>query len=173
MQPTWLLERQHQLQPTIATRGSGGRKLPSRGASNLPRVEDLVVARWSSVILGDDQMWVRNLFVDRFRLGPLAVQGANGQEDSHERTTENHRPRSSDSSNRSWIATKRTTHLRAVGSRQTLPRNDWPNTRTSTNTARGLESVRGLDQGLEVWNRPGARSRSRRLWRFKGFKRLM
>ena len=37
----------------------------------------------------------------------------------------------------------------------------------------GLELVRGLDQGLEVWNRPGARSRLRRPWRFRRFRRLM
>ena len=80
MQLTWLLERQHQLQPTIATRGSDSRKLPSRRASNLPRVEDLVVARWSNVILIDDQMQVHNLFIDRFCLRPLKVQRANSQE---------------------------------------------------------------------------------------------
>ena len=38
-------------------------------------------------------------------------------------------------------AIKQTTHLRAVGSRQTLPKDDWSNTRTSTSTARGLEPV--------------------------------
>ena len=36
------------------------------------------------MIVGDNQMWVRNLFVDRFCLGPLTVQGANGQEDLYE-----------------------------------------------------------------------------------------
>ena len=33
--------------------------------------------------------------------------------------------------------------------------------------------VRGLDQGLEVWNRPGAKSQPQRFWWFKRFRRLM
>ena len=65
------------------------------------------------------------------------------------------------------IATKQTAHLRVVGLQQTLPRNNWPNMRTSTST------VRGLDQGLEVWNRPKASSRPRTSWRFRKFKRLI
>ena len=53
-----------------------------------------------------------------------------------------------------WIATKQATHLRAVGLQQILPRNDWPNTRTNTNTGRGLKSrprARSLEpaKGLE------------------------
>ena len=48
-------------------------------------------------------------------------KGANGQDDSHKQTTENHRPtkqpRSSNSSKSNWIATKQASYLRAVGSR--------------------------------------------------------
>ena len=68
MQPTWLLGRQRQLQLTIATQDSGGRELPSQKANNLLKVEDLVIAEWSSIILLNDQMQMCNLFVDRFCL---------------------------------------------------------------------------------------------------------
>ena len=64
----------------MAAQGSGGHKLLSQGASNLPIVEDLVVTRWSSVILVNNQIQVRNLFVDRFCLALLAVWGADSQE---------------------------------------------------------------------------------------------
>ena len=74
------MERQYQFQTTITTRGSGGRKLPSQRANNLPKVEDLIVARWFSAILVDNQMQVCNLFIDRFCLGPLAVWKVNSQE---------------------------------------------------------------------------------------------
>ena len=43
-------------------------------------VEDLIVAKRSSEILVDDQMQVRNLFVDRFCFKPLTIQEANSQE---------------------------------------------------------------------------------------------
>ena len=59
------------------------------------------------------------------------------------------RPRTSDLSESGRIATKQATNLRAVGSRQTLSRNDWPNTRTNTSTGRSQRS--------EVWS---LRSRS-------------
>ena len=70
MQLTWFLGRQGQFRPIIATQGSGGRELPSQRASNLPRIKNLIIVIWSSVILVDDQV---NLFVDRFCLGPFAV----------------------------------------------------------------------------------------------------
>ena len=41
------------------------------------------------------------------------------------------------------IATKRATHLRAVGSRESLPRNNWLYAGTSTSTARDLRSGSG------------------------------
>ena len=205
MQPAWLLGRQYQLQPFIAARGSGERKLPSR-ASNLPRVEDLVVARWSSVILVDDQMRVRNLLPgDRFRLGPLAVRGA----DSRERFT---RARTDRPESRT-IA--RQTRQRLLGeaedNRERLcKRSQWARRFTRANNREPSTKVKrlirarsdrdkasdssesgriatdltkerltkhknkykycqksevwDLDQGLEVWNRSGARSRSRRPW---------
>ena len=176
MQPTWLLGRQHQLQPTIAARGSGGRKLPSRGASNLPRIEDLIVARWSSVILVDDQMRVCNLFVDRFQLGPLTVCRANRQDDSHKQITENYQPRSSNSFKSGQIATKQVTHLWAIGSRPTDQMIDQKIGQTRAQIQASplrLELVRDLDQGLKVWNRLGARSRPRRFWKFRRFRRLI
>ena len=37
----------------------------------------------------------------------------------------------------------------------------------------GLELVRGLNQGLEVQNRLGTRSKPRRPWRFRRFKRMI
>ena len=111
--------RQHQLQPTIAAWGSSDRELPSQETSNLPRMENLVVATYSSVIPVDDWMQVRNLFGDTFCLAQLAVWGANGKHDSHKQTTKNHwpikQPRSSGLSKSVWIAVKQTTHLRMVG----------------------------------------------------------
>ena len=179
-QPTSFLGRQYQLQPTIAARDSGDRKLPSQGAGNLPRVEDLVVARWSSVILVDDWMQVHNLFANRFCFGPLAIQGANGQDNSQKQITKNHwltkRPRLSNSSKSGRIAIKQATHLRTVGL--------WPIDRTINHMigqtqaqvqAPPLRSelVRGLDKGLEVWNWPKTRSQPRRPYRFRRFKRLI
>ena len=36
-----------------------------------------------------------------------------------------------------------------------------------------LESVKGLDQGLQIWNRPGVKNQPRRPWRFKRSRKLM
>ena len=89
----------------------------------MPRVEDLVEARWFSVILVNHQIQVYNLFVDRFRLKPLADQGDNGQNNSHKQTIKNHwptkQPKLGNSSESGRIATKWATYLRAVGSRPT------------------------------------------------------
>ena len=45
----------------------------------MPKVENLDITKWSSVILVDDQMQVHNLFIDRFCLRPLAIWRANSQ----------------------------------------------------------------------------------------------
>ena len=60
-------------------------------------------------------------------------------------------------------------YLRAVGLQQTLPRNDWPNTRMSASTARSLEPVWVLDQEQKLWNRAGACSQPQSLM----FRKLM
>ena len=102
--------------------------------------------------LGGGLIWMRDHSREWFRLKPLrkmiartiskaSIIQSNQQSTDWDLPTE--RPRTSDSSKSSRIATKRATHLKAVGLRQTLPRNDWPNARTSTNTARGLRSGSG------------------------------
>ena len=47
-----------------------------------------------------------------------------GPESQTNKVANNHRPRSSDSSEHGQIATKQAIHLKTVGSRQTLPRNN-------------------------------------------------
>ena len=105
---------------------------------------------------------------------------ANGQDNLHKQTTKKHqlnkRPRSSNSSESNWIATKRATHPRAVGSQSA----DWTINQMVGQTWAQVQApplrselVRSLDQGLEVWNRPGAKSQPQRPWRFKRFKSLM
>ena len=133
----------------------------------------LVEVRCGCVIIRLLREWLR---LEPLRRMIARTISKASSDQTNERTTENHwpteRPRSSNSSESGRIATKRATHLRAVGSRPTDQMIIQIQTRVQAPPLRsGL--VRGLDQGLEVWNWPGARSRPRRFWRFKGFRRLI
>ena len=101
---------------------------------------------------------------------------ANRQNNLYKRKTENHQPtewpRSRNSSESNWIVIKRATHLRGVGSRSANRTIDqmigqtWAQVQAPPLRS---ELVRVLDQGLKVWNRPGAWSRPQSLM----FRRLM
>ena len=117
------------------------------------------------MILVDDQIQVHNLFIDRFRLGPLTVQGANRQDNSHKQTTKNHwptkRPKLGNSSQNGEIVTKRGTYLKAVRLQPTNRAIDQAIDQTRAQVKAlplSLELVKDLDQGLEVCNRPKVRS---------------
>ena len=104
-----------------------------------------------------------NLIIDRFCLGPLAVQGANGQEDSYKQTTENHRPRLSDSFERGQIATKASDSFESgriatklTKKRLTKHENEYNHHQRfgvgqgSRSGARGLEPARGQEPIAEA-----------------------
>ena len=75
------------------------------------------------MILVDDGIQVRNPFTDRFCFRPLAIQAANGQNNSYKQTTKKHQPtkqpKLNDSPKSNRIATKQATYLRATGLQST------------------------------------------------------
>ena len=110
--------------------------------------------------LGRGPMRMRNRSGEWFRLESLRRMIAKtilkaSSNQTNDQPIKTYRPRSSDSSESGQIATKSATHLKAVGLQ---PTNQTIRQTQAQVLARPLRSglVRGLDQGLEVWNRPGA-----------------
>ena len=125
-----------------------------------------VIVQGNDFVLSRSGKWLR----ERYRKHHPIEQTINQLRSTkraigNEQTTENYRPtkqpRSSNLSESGRIATKQATHLKAVGL--------WPTDQTIGQTRARVkapplrsELVKDLDQGLEVWNWPGAK---RRPWR--------
>ena len=126
---------------------------------------------------GRGPMWMHDCSKKWFHLEPLRKMIVRtilkaSSDQTNNRPFETYWPRSSNLSKSGRIAIKQATHPKAVGSRPTDQTIGQTRAQVQAPSLRsGL--VRGLDQGLEVWNRPGDRSQPQRPWRFKRFKRLI